>query len=447
MRSPYFNRSEELLHFHEWLEHFAPAYSDPALERDQVLSHLPMLENQVSKLNYYQNQLLKQAELFLVVEDLKSDSPELHFRKLETFDALGLDSHYQSLYKKSLRELETAKMLDPELPDLLARLLRLNLAHTEGFKRDISPELQAASDALDIAYLIRRSRFSLAMETYARVFNARYKYQIDLELLLQALESNRPAHPLLEIYFHALRLIKDTTNSTSYQALKQILKDFKDRLPEDDLRDLYRHLINYCTRQINVLDDSSFHREVLDINKYLLAEGLLLEEGVLAPWRYSNIVTAGLKAGSTDWTFDFIKKQKDFLPEAYQENLYKYNLGHYYFATNQLDKAQTILNQVELNDLLLSISTRNLLAKVYFLQGETELLLQFLENYRIYIYRQESISDPIREKVKNFIAYLRKIADPRPPFKEYLRELAEELEAEEAVLEKNWLKEVVSPSL
>ena len=76
------------------------------------------------------------------------------------------------------------------------------------------------------------------------------------------------------------------------------------------------------------------------------------------------------------------------------------------FEQNNFDKAQEELIYVEFTDVLLNISARGLLIKIYFEQQEWEALDYSMENFRIFLLRTKKMEEKRRSRasVHAFVA-------------------------------------------
>ena len=152
-----------------------------------------------------------------------------------------------------------------------------------------------------------------------------------------------------------------------------------------------------------------------------------------------NIVNAGLHTEQWEMTRKFIDQWKDNLPEEYRENLYLFTQARWHYSQKQLDEAQQLLNQVEFKDLLLSVSVRTLLIRVYFEADEDDLLFAALEANRIYLLRNKQLQPTMKTQLQNFIDYTRKLYKLFPRDKETLEAFKDNLPPANEIMHRDWL--------
>ena len=73
-----------------------------------------------------------------------------------------------------------------------------------------------------------------------------------------------------------------------YKKIKQLISKNSDILSDDDKRDIYAWLTNYCTKKIKSGQDKYLH-EIFDLYKVMLAEQMLLVDNFFMPNHYKNI--------------------------------------------------------------------------------------------------------------------------------------------------------------
>jgi hypothetical protein len=189
-----------------------------------------------------------------------------------------------------------------------------------------------------------------------------------------------------------------------YHAFKAGLQQHSSLLPPGECKTLYTGLLNYCIRRGNQYGDTVFLREYLKLNEILLDKGLLLEEGVISPWRFVNVKMAALRVQEDDWAWNFIHEYERYLPEAYRENVFRYALAYLHFYRRDYATAQRLLAMVQFEDLLFNIALRTLLTRVYFEAGQIEtLLIPQLEANRLFLIRhKEEIPPKVYKQWRNF---------------------------------------------
>ena len=437
LQSPLFNKNTDNLLFFNFLRPFSPGFDAPALSKNKVCQALGLEERSLA---YRMSELLKLAEQYLLVERLLDSPLEQQLGLMEIFCALRLPKHYDAAKRKTHKLAGQYPYRDDVYLDYLRQITALENRYSQQYERSHNQALQDAADALDAAYLAKKLRYSLEMVNASKVLEINYDLNLGEAALQWVQQKSWEVTPAVGIYLHALLLLQKPEDEAHFLQLRQLLQEHESTLPPAELKNLYTYLLNHCTYRINQRRDDAYYGYFLEINEILLSKGLLLEEGQLAPWRYSNLMTVSLRTGRLEWAYQFLNQYKNYLPEDFRENIYGYNLAHYLYWLKAYDRAQTTLNQLDLRDPLLAVAAKNLLAKIYYETGQTELLLSFLEAYRLYIYRHPLVKPKLKLQTRNFIDFTRKLAKLAPFEKEKRQKLADSLPPATEVLEWEWLE-------
>lgn len=445
LHSPFFNKNDDIKLFFNYLKKYAPDFDHQNLNREIVLKKLktqkPPDEKRLATL---MSQLSGLTEQFLNLEINKPDNFPNHLSLADYYHEAGLSKHYNAVINRAEKYLDEAPFQDASFLFERYQLERLKYRHTDPNLRAFNAQLQSAADALDAFYVVEKLRYTCEMLNYERTLNIAYEQHFAPEILA-ALESKKlAALPAVHLYLKLLKMLSDLENTDLFFELKTLLRTYETAFPVAELKHLYDVLLNFCTWRVNRFHDQIFEKEFFQLNAFLLEKGLLFENGVLSPWRYSNLVTVALRLGEAGWTQDFIYRFREKLPPQHADNLFQYKLGQVYYHTGKLREAQAALNRVDLKDTFVSLSVRSLLVRIYYELGETELLLSFLEAFRVYLLRDQLTRPPVKDQFRNFIDFTRKLARIAPFETEKLAALRQNLPPADATHQFGWLMEMLN---
>ncbi|MEM7574624.1 MAG: hypothetical protein AAF433_17090 [Bacteroidota bacterium] len=429
-------KPEQLLTLFQELRHFAPTYKNAGLQSEKLTASTGIAPEKLAR---RQNELLRALEDCLLIKDMLDDPLASQLRLLEIFNELDLPKHYRQSVRRAERSLADYPYHDFELLNRKFKLAEQRERAEADYRRSHSERLQAASDALDRSYLAQKLRYLLEMVNLRQTIDVPYRLELS-ELVIQASKQALFAdEPLIFLYRNTLQLMEDPENEALFFQLQDELAIRGEQLHPEILKQLYTYLLNHCTRRITRHRDTTYYEHYLRLNERLIQGERLLDQGELAPWRFSNLITVGLRTGRLEWARSFLKSYRDLLPDDFRENTYQFNLAHCLYYEKDYDNAQRLLQQLVLRDLLLAVATKNLLVKIYFETDQIELLLRFLENYRLYIYRQSLAKGKLRKQVGNFIATVRKLTRLPEYGKSARQKLVQELAVAGEILERDWI--------
>jgi hypothetical protein len=438
--SPYFNKNQDNVLFFNYLQKYAPAFNHANLQKELVLKKLkiPKIVEEKS-LSYLMSQLTKLLEEFLAIEHFRSAWLDAPLSQLAQYHTLQLPKYYQSTLYSLEKTLEKMpyRNADYYRNELIFR--RLQYEQSDPNQRGFNQKLQEAADALDLYFLIEKLRYACEMQNLSNMLNLSYRQSFTTQTAEWAGEAAFADIPALQVY-HQLFLLLSTSDTAHFEEARHLLMVHGNLFTPEECKQLYTLLLNFCTRRINHFNDEKYWHEYMEINKLLLQNGLLLEHGQLPPWRYANLVAVGLRTGQTAWTYSFIHEFKDKLPEAYTDNLFRYNLAQYHFHQKNYGEAQRQLIYVEFTDVMLNISARSLLIRIYYETAQTEPLLSYLEATRIFLLRNKLLDPRLKQLMKKFLEICAKMAKAEG-HPERLAELRETLPPAAEVMHWDWLVE------
>ncbi|MEY4926674.1 MAG: hypothetical protein RI894_1110, partial [Bacteroidota bacterium] len=146
----------------------------------------------------------------------------------------------------------------------------------------------------------------------------------------------------------------------------------------------------------------------------------------------------GLRLEKYDWVEQFLYKYNELLPDDFRENALTYNLAKLQFAKKNYTQVIQLLQTVEYQDIFYSLDSRTTLLKTYYTLDEYEALEANMESFRIYLLRNNVISNFTKKQYQNFIRWLRKIIQT-PATKKAYSILREKIEETIVIADKKWL--------
>ncbi len=434
VRSPIHNQHEEVIRLFQYLRRNLNSH-ERGLEKEKVYSQLyPNEPFNMQQLHYVSSYLLKVVEEFLAWHEWKYNSDEHQLALLRSLRSHRLESLFDRQIEKSEQEVKNSAIQDTKGLFLAYEIAleRFNHDRLKGGK--IQFRLQETSDALDTFIIAEKLRNACILLSNQTVSQSSYNTGL-LPKVLEFIEERKQfENPVIAIYYHAYRTLEDYKNDESYRAFKDLLQRNSKSFNINELHDIFIFAINYCIRQLNS-GEQGFMKEVFDIYKIGLQMDVFVQNGVMTPRTYSNIVMSGLKLNEYDWVQAFIEKYRDTLPEKQKDGFFNYNLARLYYEQKNFSAAMPLLLQMDYDDFLLTSLGKVLLAKMQYEQGEFESLSSLLQSFKTYVMRKK-LSGNYQEGTLNFIHFLSKLIHKTSSATETLHK---ELSETKIVVEKEWL--------
>lgn len=386
------------------------------------------------------------SRLFQMCEDYVVSSRVLENkqrRKLELLTFYGekkLDRHFSNL----LRNWKQGQLSDTIIDDLfffreflVEKEVSMHIFRQQD--RTAEPNLQQISNNLDAFYLIHKLKVCCASISYQTLSKKKYDLPLLEELLVYLSKNESELHPLVQAYYYALMALKSQEGEVNFYKLKHILFAEDGRFNSNQM-DLFSHAQNYCIRQIHT-GQQKYRTELLDLYKMGLTQEIIIEEGIVSPLDFKNIVTLGISLKDFDWVENFIEDYTPKLEEQFRESFYHYNLAKLYFSKKEFKKVVLQLHQVEHQEIFVALDVKVILLKTYYELEEFDALHSLIDSFRMFLSRKKNLTYH-KIKYQNFLKLLRHLIRLRF-VKSEIEAFKEAVINEKEVIGKAWFLEKV----
>lgn len=277
-------------------------------------------------------------------------------------------------------------------------------------KRVYTPHLQGRSDALDKFYHLEKMKIACDMASRNTAVKADYQCFF-MENILEWYQQNPEElelFPAFQVYLAAYNMLAHKDDA-AYLQLKTLLKTLLKYIPKQEIRLLYTYVLNHAVLRINS-GETHYYQEILGLYKLLLEEEIIVKNGTLTQWAFTNIITAGIRTMDYEWTEGFIENYQQYLAPDLRQNVYTYNLASLYFEKKDYPAALRMLHNVEFTDAFYHLSAKLIQLKSYFLLAENEALLALINATRRFVQRNRQLSDYQKKSSLNFLHILQRLS-------------------------------------
>ena len=438
LQSPYFNtRSDVLLLFHAIRANLEASPTLP--DRDAVFQEaFPGKQFSASEQHLLMTYLVRQFEQFIRIEQVKF-SPELEdWLGVKAFQRLGLENEGSRAIKKAFQRLESGKLRSIAYHEQGYRLqyeqVRRHRAQPEQNARQLK-QLSTRLNTTLVVLCLRQASFVLSEKA---VYNMEPDTWFLPEVFRWVESADHVSVPAVGAYYFACKMLL-TDEENWFKALKKSLSEHNPAFPPEELYDLHMIAINYCVRKLNAGNELYF-QEIHELYKVGLETKTLLHNGFLSPLNYFNIVITGLKVNALDWVAWFIPQYKNSLERRFRDSAYSFNMARLHYARREYGEALMLLQKANYRDLLTNLAAKTQMLKIYFEQGESEVLRNHLDAMAHYLRRKRVIGYH-RENYLNIIRIAKRLlALPagKGPERAQLRQL---IESTDPLTERKWFLE------
>ena len=441
IHSPIHNKHEEVIALFQYLDELKKI--DATTTNIVVVVALLLSKKteakQATDLRHTMSYLTAALEEFLAYQ---------YFTQNDTLHTIGLA---KILYQKNLRKYadETVKKLDKRLPNHLINQEKLFTEYQiESFKfelegtqkRDQDTNLQLFSHKLDTFYIAEKLAILNEIQSHANVHKTEYTSDLKEEVLALACQPAYYAYPLIALLYDCHQAIALQCEE-HFQKLIQNLYQYENLLKPRDKKNIYLTAINFCIKKMNT-GNRIYITTAFDLYKDAFEKHILLENNILSRFAYNNFISIALIIDKFEIAKEFLEKYNSYLEPMYQESHYKYNMANFYFKTKDYKSAKKILVEYEFEDVLLEMTMKMYLTKIYYETNDYELLENSILSFRQYLKRKK-ISGFHSENYTNVLKFLEKIYTlknaTQPTTPTLSSDLQEEIKNTTPLTEKSWL--------
>ncbi|HTF04012.1 MAG TPA: hypothetical protein VK826_08300 [Bacteroidia bacterium] len=294
-----------------------------------------------------------------------------------------------------------------------------------------------AAGFLDRFYLIRKLQLCCEIFNVQNVFAGEHQVFLLDEILSHLANRSYEDVPVIVIYFRILMTLRESENEEHYHVLRGLLREHEAVVTKEELRDMYKYVLNYCIKKIN-LGNISWQNELFDIYKTTLENRVLLTEGFLSHRDFKNIVTISLRLHELKWAEAFIRRYIPELQSHERENARMYNTANLLFHTGDFSGALRLLQQVDFSDIFYDLDARSIVLKTWFELDEEDSFEYHATAFRTFLKRNKSVSEYQRTIYENLIQYTSRLMKAGTKRKQ-VEKLREELTHKKNVADLRWL--------
>lgn len=432
LQSPCNNRREDVVQLFEYLKKAGGEVSHESAWQFLYLD----TEEDFAELRRVMSYLQKLIDDFLCQEELQNDPGLYHTLRLKAYRKLDVDKPFRHALNQFEAELENSPYRDAGHFHHQFQYHSARYNSVRDRSGDVRPSLQAMSDSLDSYYILNKLKVACATLTSTQLFGSEYKLDF-LPEVIERIRSGGYAHPAIEIYYNVYQTLSDPEREAPFLQLKEQIQTCAGLFETEEIRSLYLLSINYCIKQIN-RGKSRFLHEVLDLYRAALANEVLLENGMLSPWTYKNICSAGLKVKDFEWVDQFLHSYRERVPEPYRESFFQYNLAELKLARGDYQGVIAGLHPLHFRDPLTALNARITLIKAYFELEDLAGMENQLDNFTQQLRRKDSLTYH-KAHYKNFIRFTRKLINLQPLDSVGSAGLQDQVQKESALAQREWL--------
>lgn len=358
---------------------------------------------------------------------------------LEAYRGLGLEKHQNRQIPRQRKLLERSSLRHHVFYESKFQLEQEIYLSESKIEREATLNIQQQEDALQTAFILNKLRLACLSIAHQRVSDAHYHLAMMDEVLEYAQQAKNINHAGIALYLSVFQMYDQADNEVAFKQFSQLLFIHLDKFPTSEKKDLFLFGINFCIRQINKQGQRYF-QEAFNLYKQGLTAKLLLEDGWLSAFTFSNIAIIALQLKEYSWLSHFLHQYKKQLRPRRRESIFALNAARLAYHQKKHKEALLLLHRFEDRDFYHQMSGKIIQLKIYFEDGHFNLLSAHIKNTRAYLRRvkHHSYHKQIYINIFSLTEQLMKLS----PFdKEKREKLRAQITDTEPNTEKAWLLE------
>jgi hypothetical protein len=143
------------------------------------------------------------------------------------------------------------------------------------------------------------------------------------------------------------------------------------------------------------------------------------------------------------WLEYFLHEYKDKLELPYRESMFSFCLARLEYSRNNYGEALSLLQRSDYQDILLNLSAKTVMLKIFYELGEFDLLESHLGAMRTFLRRKDIIGYH-KENYKNLIRFTQKLLEVKPFDAKNKDALRRDITQTKSLAERTWLMNALS---
>ncbi len=450
LNSPIFNKNNRLIKLFSLIKQGRPTFEE--ISKQKLYKEVfPERKNyKDSDLRALISDLVKQARKFLIFLESEESEMDQQYYLLEALMKRNLNLMFQQSLETAHKYQNAQQKRGIGYYYQQYRLDEISFRYTTVVdNRKVKATLQSAAEHLDKYYLANKLSYSVYMISRQKVLNVPHESWYLDELM--AFVDGHPFEdiPAIHLKYLLVRALRDLKNHSYYNELKTYLIANASSFPDYELKQIYQLIINYGMWRVNdgekqyAQENFEWYKQMLEKGMLFVGKGRLTK--TISPHHYKNLVKIALDIKEYNWAYQFIYDYKKLVAAKHRENVFNYNIAHYYFARKEFTKAWDYLRILNFSDSIFidfyyHIYFKTLQIQTTFELEETEQLIASLHSFESYLRRNRSIGNNFQTAYLNFVHIVRKLHNKQLG-KRIRTDLIKEIQERKPLVETNWLLE------
>lgn len=441
VRSPYFNRLNNVTKLYDVLKKFHPSFDSRLLTKEYVFGKIfPGEKFDDARVRTLSSYLFSLAKKFLALERYLSPGSSYYVDSLDVILSKG----NSDLAEKELKE--AYSILNNEKRHDTAYFLRQYkiiydesmLAGSYKKKRNYQKE----ADSLTVFYI------ASVLRTYATAFNMKSSLELDMRTetadMAARLAEQDPYKriPVVQINYTLYKIARWSGDEANFFLFTRLAEKYSHVFEPGELAETYRILLNFCVLNIR-RGIRKFISVKFELYKKMLSSGIADEERYMSYAIFGNIVTSALENKDLLFAEKFIEDYRHKLHPDNEKDITAYSYAKLYYNKKEYPKALEYLARTgNIEDVFFKAALRDLNIRILYDSGDYEPLFSHIGNYKRFISSHNLLTESVKKQYRFYLKMLERLLKAAVySKKEDIEELIIELEKNPGFVNRDWVAE------
>ncbi len=445
LNSPLFNKRKIIPELLDIYKKYYPHFDDTGFAKEKIFSKLfPKKIYNDTVFRNLNSILLSHAENFLSLKNYLKNPVLKNIHLLSELNSKNIFSLFEKNFKESLTFLDKSEIRDSEFflneYNLYIQKDLYNSFINKFSKKDIT----MSGLSFMKFYIMKLMEIQNYILYECRILGIDNSLFIDADYVdktLKIMPESIRNMPQVKIYYNAL-MLERKQNEKYYKELKSLVFKYGNLLDREKLYNKYIDLIDFIKRTREKNDLGSV-KEIFLLRKRIVENGLM-PENFITNMFFLNLVTSALRLGEFKWTSDFIDQYNRHLLPDHRESVRDLSYAMYYFSIKDFQTALSFSAKVRYEDNYYNLQIKNLTARIYYELNETDLLINHIASYRMYLSKNRTLSKKEISSHSAFVSFIDKLYKVKEQKKFHkLDDIISKAENSDFI-SRNWILEKVS---
>ncbi len=463
VRSPYFNKKENVLKLFLEIRKYAPEFSSEKLEKEKVWKVLfPGKDYNYGIMKNLIHDLGKLCESFLCEEVYKDNEMQHSLDFLTSVFSRNIESIFinkiESTERSFRKNFETNKYVYAhEFYKQFGNILELksNFFHVNTPQNKKQNELKNVSEFLIYGFLLNCFRvfhklmvhnLDLNLSPDSNIMFRLLKEMDDNSILKDIIDysenSSTKDHKILKANYLMYKALTANLSADAYNEFKNFLFENSSCFSKDEIKALHVGLLTSLTN-LKITTDKFYHEYFSIIQMGFQSKVMLNNDGSITYQSFFSIVNVSLGAGEIKFVEEFINSYKNKLPLNLRESMYNYSMAQLNFAKKNFDKAVEFLSLIKDEPGFLKFSIKNIQMSIYYELDDRVAFDYSLDSFKHFIKKNKLTNESRVLTLTQYCNYIKTLFKLREkPDRFGLTNLKREITVKK-VINKKWILEKI----